>query len=54
MNVYYRKCLRLCKQLHKGGMIRMNEMSPEDASITADKLIYSYAIEQVSHSRLVK
>lgn len=44
MNSYYHQCLSVCKQLHNKG-IPENETELNTATITADKLIYSHAIE---------
>ena len=49
MNSYYHQCLSVCKYLHQKGMMPQNpELGPHAASISADKLIYTHAIEMVS------
>ncbi len=51
MNNYYHQCLNLCKHLHSKGVGTDPEVNPQNAATTADKLIYSYAIEMVGPQR---
>ena len=47
MNSHYHQCLSLCKHLHERGVKLYPEVSPTNAAITADRLIYIHAIEIV-------
>ena len=47
MNDYFHQCLAVCRNLHNQGVSLNPEINPHAAAITADKLIYSYAIEMV-------
>lgn len=48
MNNHYHRCLAMCRQLHRLGFTSHSSFSPQLIAITADKLIYNYAIELVS------
>ena len=50
MNNYYHQCLSVCRHLHNKGVGIGPDVNPHSAAITADKLIYSYAIEMVMSS----
>jgi len=53
LNDHYKHCLSVCKQLHQNGDSVLNSMDAvvqSAGSVTADKLLYSYAIELVSLS----
>lgn len=52
MNNYYHQCLNLCRQLHFKGVGHHPDVNPHHAAITADKLIYSYAIEMCQTAAL--
>ncbi|XP_064613166.1 serine/threonine-protein kinase unc-51-like [Liolophura sinensis] len=45
MNNHYHRCLAMCRQLHRLGFTSHSSFSPQLIAITADKLIYNYAIE---------
>ena len=47
MNDYFHQCLAVCRNLHNQGVSLNPEINPHAAAITADKLIYNYAIEMV-------
>lgn len=47
MNSHYHQCLALCKHLHDRGVKLYPEVSPTNAAITADRLIYVHAVELV-------
>jgi len=49
LNRYYKHCLSVCKQLHQNDDFMLNSMDAvvQSAAVTADKLLYSYAIELV-------
>jgi hypothetical protein len=53
MNDYFHQCLAVCRNLHNQGVSLNPEINPHAAAITADKLIYSYAIEMVSSTALI-
>jgi len=51
LNGLYKHCLSVCKQLHQNGDSMLDSMDTvvqSAATVTADKLLYSYAIELVS------
>jgi len=52
LNDYYKHCLSVCKQLHQNGDSVLDSMDSvvQSAAVTADKLLYSYAIELVNLS----
>lgn len=52
LNDYYKHCLSVCKQLHQNGDSVLDSMDSvvQSAALTADQLLYSYAIELVSMS----
>lgn len=52
MNNYYHQCLNLCRQLHCKGVGHHPDVNPHHAATTADKLIYSYAIEMCQTAAL--
>jgi hypothetical protein len=45
MNDYYHQCLNVCRSLHAKGVAFT--LDPLGVTTTADKLIYSHAIEMV-------
>ena len=49
LNHYYKHCLSVCKQLHQSDDFMLDSMDAvvQSAAVTADKLLYSYAIELV-------
>jgi len=49
LNHYYKHCLSVCKQLHQNDDFMLDSMDAvvQSAAVTADKLLYSYAIELV-------
>jgi len=53
LNEYYRQCLSVCKQLHQKEVVLETSGGEAGgggggtATVTADKLLYSYAIEMV-------
>jgi len=49
LNHYYKHCLSVCKQLHQNddSMLDSVDAVVQSAAVTADKLLYSYAIELV-------
>jgi len=49
LNRYYKHCLSVCKQLHRSDDSMLNSIDAviQSATVTADKLLYSYAIELV-------
>ena len=49
MNNYYHECLCVCKYLRRNDLL--SEPVDCQANITADKLIYTHAIEMVSNTR---
>jgi serine/threonine protein kinase len=52
MNNYYHQCLNLCKHLHSKGVSNNPDVNPQNAAVTADKLVYSYAIEMCQTAAL--
>ena len=47
LNDRFRQALGVCKELNSSGPV--TSVDPRTSSITADKLIYNYAIEMVSY-----
>lgn len=49
LNHYYKHCLSVCKQLHQNddSMLQSMDTVVQSASVTADMLLYSHAIELV-------
>ncbi|XP_064620250.1 serine/threonine-protein kinase ULK2-like isoform X2 [Lineus longissimus] len=52
MNSLYHQCLSVCKHLHRKGIPPVSGLNPETTTITAEKLIYSYAIEMCQTAAL--
>uniref|UniRef100_T1J2M8 non-specific serine/threonine protein kinase n=1 Tax=Strigamia maritima TaxID=126957 RepID=T1J2M8_STRMM len=52
MNERYRHCLRMCKSLNTHGILSSISTDPTTSNITADRLIYSYAIEMCQSAAL--
>lgn len=52
MNDYFHQCLAVCRNLHNQGVSLNPEINPHAAAITADKLIYNYAIEMCQTAAL--
>ena len=48
MTGHYHKCLLRCKELHKMGVTDNANMSASVMTNTADRIIYTYAIDMVS------
>lgn len=46
LNERFRQALSVCKELNSSGAV--TSVDPRTSTITADKLIYNYAIEMVS------
>ncbi|KAK2144674.1 hypothetical protein NP493_4147g00003 [Ridgeia piscesae] len=54
MNAFYHQCLCVCKFLHnKSSAVRGADVTSVTATVTADRLIYSHAIEMVSDANPV-
>jgi len=49
LNRYYQHCLSVCKQLRQNGDSMLDSVDSviQSAPVTADKLLYSYAVELV-------
>ncbi|CAH1802813.1 unnamed protein product [Owenia fusiformis] len=52
MSEKYHTCLKMCKSLHNKGVTQVDGMDPESLAVTADKLIYNYAIEMCQSAAL--
>lgn len=55
MNERYHRCVSVCKHIQQRlGITMQNALTPQVVIATADKLIYNYAIEMVSHVKCLK
>lgn len=52
MNERYHLCLRMCKVLHGQNLLQAVGVDPAASEITADRLIYNYAIEMCQSAAL--